>query len=143
MSSNKEIKLAPLQLAVPRHVAIIMDGNGRWATARGMDRSEGHREGARAVRRVVTRARERGVEVLTLYAFSAQNWSRPESEVERLMDLLVEFCEGERDLLMDKSIRFQAIGQRKRLPAYTRAAVEGLETITAGNDAMRLVVAQT
>ena len=129
------------EACIPRHVAIIMDGNGRWATARGLPRREGHREGARAVRKVVTRARERGVEVLTLYAFSAQNWSRSETEVERLMALLVEFCEGERDLLMDQGIRFQAIGQRRRLPEQTLLAVEALEAATADNDNMTLMVA--
>ena len=126
---------------IPRHVAIIMDGNGRWAKARGLPRSAGHRQGARSVRKVVTRARERGVEVLTMYAFSAQNWSRTEAEIEGLMSLLIEFCEGERDLLMDQGIRFQTIGQRARLPEETLAAVEALEVVTAGNSAMTLVVA--
>ena len=126
---------------VPRHVAIIMDGNGRWAKARGLPRSAGHREGARSVRKVVTRARERGVEVLTMYAFSAQNWSRTEAEIEGLMTLLIEFCEGERDLLMDQGIRFQTIGQRERLPEQTLAAVQALEAVTAANAAMTLVVA--
>jgi undecaprenyl diphosphate synthase len=124
-----------------RHIAIIMDGNGRWAKQRGLPRPEGHREGAKAVRRVVTRARELGVEVLTLYAFSAQNWVRPADEVERLMALLVEFCEGEHDLLMSQGIRFRAIGQRDRLPELARDAVEVLEHATRDNDRMHLLVA--
>ena len=126
---------------MPRHVAIIMDGNGRWANARGLARTEGHREGARAVRRVVTRARELNLEVLTLYAFSAQNWRRPEQEIETLMALLVEFCTEERPLLMEKQIRFRVIGQRSRLSQQARDAVEALESITADHDAMELVLA--
>ncbi|MFZ4579178.1 MAG: polyprenyl diphosphate synthase [Myxococcota bacterium] len=126
---------------LPRHIAIIMDGNGRWAAARDLPRSEGHRAGAKAVRKVVTQARLRGIEVLTLYAFSAQNWNRPADEVDRLMALLVEFCEGERDLLMDEGIRFRTVGDRTRLPAETRQAVETLEEITFKNSNMQLLVA--
>lgn len=130
----------PSQL-LPRHVAIIMDGNGRWAKGRGQSRSDGHRQGAKTVRMAVTRARELGIGVLTLYAFSSQNWARPGEEVESLMSLLVEFCESERNLLLDKQIRFRVIGERSRLPATVLAAVEALEQVTAGNEAMQLVVA--
>jgi undecaprenyl diphosphate synthase len=128
-------------LPMPRHVAVIMDGNGRWAAKRGLERTEGHRAGAEAVRRVVTRARELGVEVLTLYAFSAQNWKRPPTEVRELMGLLIDFCQKERALLMDKDIRFRVIGERSRLPRTARAAAEVLERVTRGNDAMQLVIA--
>ena len=127
--------------ALPRHVAIIMDGNGRWAQRRELGRSEGHKEGARAVRKVVTRARELGLDTLTLYAFSSQNWVRPQNEVDQLMALLVEFCEQERDLLLDKDIRFRIIGQRDRLPAFARSAAEALEAITAHATSMQLVIA--
>jgi undecaprenyl diphosphate synthase len=127
--------------ALPRHVAIIMDGNGRWAQRRELGRSEGHKEGARAVRKVVTRARELGLDALTLYAFSSQNWIRPQNEVDQLMALLVEFCEQERDLLLDKDIRFRVIGQRDRLPSFARAAAEALEAVTANNGSMQLVIA--
>ncbi len=126
---------------LPRHVAIIMDGNGRWAKGRGQSRSDGHRQGAKTVRMAVTRARELGIGVLTLYAFSSQNWARPGDEVESLMSLLVEFCESERNLLLDKQIRFRVIGERSRLPATVLAAIEALEEVTAGNSAMQLVVA--
>ena len=115
---------------LPRHVAIIMDGNGRWAARRDLPREEGHRVGARAVRKIVTRAREVGVKHLTLYAFSAQNWRRPLREVAQLMALLVGFCETERRLLLEKNIRFRIIGQRSRLPVPARGAVELLERIT-------------
>ncbi len=126
---------------VPDHVAIIMDGNGRWAQRRGLAREEGHRAGARAVRTIVTRAREIGIRHLTLYAFSAQNWQRPMREVAQLMALLVRFCESERRLLLDKNIRFSVIGQRSKLPVAARGAVELLERLTADNDAMQLTIA--
>lgn len=133
--------LTPGTAGLPQHVAIIMDGNGRWATSRGMTRSEGHREGARAVRKVVTRARELGLTHLTLYAFSAQNWRRPHTEVDQLMALLVEFCEQERQLLMDKDIRFRVIGERARLPSHARQAAELLEATTAHATSMQLLIA--
>lgn len=135
-------KMPPLDSSnVPRHVAIIMDGNGRWAARRDLPREEGHRVGARAVRKIVTRAREVGVKHLTLYAFSAQNWRRPMREVAQLMALLVGFCETERRLLLEKNIRFRIIGQRSRLPVPARGAVELLERITQDNTAMDLVIA--
>jgi undecaprenyl diphosphate synthase len=118
-----------------------MDGNGRWAQERGMPRSAGHREGAVAVRRVVTRARELGIEYLTLYAFSAQNWQRPADEVDQLMELLVEFCEKERGLLLDKQIRFRVIGERDRLPEHARTAIGYLEDATRDLGSMQLVLA--
>ena len=125
----------------PQHVAVIMDGNGRWAKQRGLPRTAGHREGARAVREVVTRARELGIPYLTLYAFSTQNWQRPSAEVEHLMDLLVEFCEKERKLMQDKRIRLRMIGRRDSLPAPARFAVESVETLTRQNKAMQLTIA--
>jgi undecaprenyl diphosphate synthase len=127
--------------APPRHVAIIMDGNGRWAKQRGLPRTAGHKEGAAVVRKITTRARELNIAYLTLYAFSAQNWQRPTDEVEQLMALLVEFCEKERNLLLDKDIRFRVIGERSRLPEAARSAVEYLEGVTANNSSMQLVLA--
>ena len=129
------------RLDLPRHIAVIMDGNGRWAASRGLPRTEGHREGARAVRKVVTRAREVGVEFLTLYAFSSQNWKRPKPEIRELMGLLIEFCHKERSLLQDKDIRFRIIGERDRIPLAARKAAEVLEKVTAGNRSMQLVIA--
>lgn len=126
---------------LPRHVAVIMDGNGRWAAERGKPRTEGHKAGAEAVRKVVTRARERGIEVLTLYAFSSQNWKRPKDEVRELMSLLIEFCHEERKLLMDKDIRFRIIGERSRVPRAARMAAEVLERVTRGNRSMQLIIA--
>lgn len=126
---------------LPVHVAVIMDGNGRWARQRGLDRTQGHREGARSVRAVVTRARELGIEYLTLFAFSTQNWERPSAEVEHLMSLLVEFCAAEQDLMRDKGIRMRVIGERDRLGDAARTAVEEVERATAENDKMQLAVA--
>ncbi|TVQ96362.1 MAG: isoprenyl transferase [Deltaproteobacteria bacterium] len=126
---------------VPRHVAVIMDGNGRWAAQRGKPRTWGHQEGARAVRAVVTRARELGVPWLTLYAFSAQNWRRPADEINALMALLIEFCQKERQLMMDKDIRLRVIGQRDRIPAPARFAAETVERATRDNRAMTLQIA--
>src|SRR5512132_3937223 len=90
---------------LPRHVAIIMDGNGRWAEARGLPRVAGHREGAEAVRAVTRAARRIGIEALTLYAFSSENWGRPEPEVGALMHLLAEFLDTERAEMLENGIR--------------------------------------
>lgn len=124
-----------------KHVAIIMDGNGRWAERRGLDRTEGHREGAKTVRRIVRHARESGLDWLTLFAFSSLNWGRPPYEVRELMDLLVQFLADEEQELLDNGIRLQAIGEREFLPKYVRDAVERVEASTAHGTDMRLVLA--
>src|SRR5216683_2987484 len=112
------------RLELPRHVAIIMDGNGRWAKNRGLERAAGHDEGARAVREVVRTCRERGIRYLTLYAFSLANWSRPKLEVEALMKLLIRFAEKEAAELKEKTINVNVIGDLDDLPTPTRHAVE-------------------
>jgi undecaprenyl diphosphate synthase len=127
--------------AVPRHVAIIMDGNGRWATRRGLPRSEGHRFGAAAVRRIVRAAPELGVETLTLYAFSAQNCARPRAEVAHLMHLLARFALKERTELLARRIRVLTIGDLGRLPAPARLALQALELASAKNRGMTLCLA--
>lgn len=137
--SNVTEQLDPERL--PVHVAVIMDGNGRWARQRGLDRTQGHREGARAVRAVVTRARELNIQYLTLFAFSTQNWARPSTEVSHLMELLVEFCAAEQDLMREKGIRMRVIGERDRLDETARQAIEEVERVTAHNDQMQLVIA--
>jgi undecaprenyl diphosphate synthase len=118
------------RVEVPRHVAIIMDGNGRWARQRGLERSAGHDEGARAVRTVVRTCRERGVRHLTLYAFSLANWSRPKLEVDSLMRLLIRFAEKEAAELKEKNIAVDVIGNLDDLPTATRRAVEALMAFT-------------
>jgi undecaprenyl diphosphate synthase len=126
---------------VPRHVAIIMDGNGRWAQGRGLPRVEGHREGARAVNRTVTACRELGVEYLTLYAFSEQNWARPDDEVGALMQLLSEYVHDERSQILDNRIRLTAIGDLDRLPDYVRGPLRALAQESADNSGMTLALA--
>ena len=108
---------------LPSHIGIIMDGNGRWAQLRGRDRVEGHREGSKAVRRIVRAARRLGIRALTLYAFSEQNWARPDLEVDALMQLLREFLLSERDEILDNGIRLNAIGNLGRLPAVVRTCL--------------------
>lgn len=127
--------------ALPRHVAIIMDGNGRWAQRRGLPRVEGHRQGAVAVREVVRAAREVGLRALTLYAFSSQNWQRPPQEVGTLMQLLRDYVIDERDEIMDNGIRLIAIGDVDRLPEFVREPLETLMRDSAGNRAMTLCLA--
>ncbi len=126
---------------LPRHVAIIMDGNGRWATARGLPRLEGHRKGADSVRDVTRAAREIGLQALTLYAFSSQNWSRPPDEVIGLMQLLHEFVHKERAEIMDNGIRLRAVGDIHRLPDFVREPLLELCRASAGNGGMILTLA--
>jgi undecaprenyl diphosphate synthase len=131
------VKSRPL----PRHVAIIMDGNGRWAEARGLPRVAGHREGSEAVRAVTRAARRIGLEALTLYAFSSENWARPDEEVGALMELLAEFLESERAEMMENGIRLAAIGDLERLPASVQAKLAAVRAETAGNRGMTLTLA--
>jgi undecaprenyl diphosphate synthase len=131
----------PSGARLPRHVAIIMDGNGRWAQRRGLRRIEGHREGAKSVRDVVRAAREVGLEAITLYAFSSQNWGRPADEVAELMQLLREFLVDEHDEIMENGIRLAAIGDINRLPAYVRDPLDGLRDESAKNRDMVLTLA--
>jgi undecaprenyl diphosphate synthase len=126
---------------LPAHIGIIMDGNGRWAQLRGKARVEGHREGSRAVRRIVRAARRLGIRALTLYAFSEQNWARPELEVDALMQLLRDFLLSERDDILDNGIRLNAIGNLGRLPAIVRAVLDPLRQDSARHDAMTLTLA--
>ncbi len=126
---------------IPRHVAIIMDGNGRWAKERGLPRLEGHRAGAESVREVMEACIELGVEYLTLYAFSSENWSRPATEVGALMSLLDRFLDEKAKDLDRQNVRLLAIGQLDRLPAKTRALIERIKARTANHTTMTLVLA--
>jgi undecaprenyl diphosphate synthase len=126
---------------LPGHVGIIMDGNGRWAHSRGLPRSHGHREGAAAVRRTVRVARRLGLRALTLYAFSEQNWARPEEEVDALMQLLRDFLLNEREEILDNGIRLNAIGNLGRLPALVRAVLDPLRRESEQNVDMVLTLA--
>ena len=126
---------------LPRHVGIIMDGNGRWAQERGLARIEGHRVGAESVKDIVRAARQMGVEALTLYAFSAQNWARPMDEVTALMELLRDYLLDERPEIMENDIRLRAIGDIDRLPALVREPLDALIADSGGNRSMSLVLA--
>jgi undecaprenyl diphosphate synthase len=130
-----------MQPGLPRHVAIIMDGNGRWALARKLPRIEGHRKGADSVRDVTRAARQLGLEALTLYAFSAQNWNRPPDEVKALMELLRDYLIEERAEIMDNGIRLTSIGQIERLPSFVREPLAALTADSAGNRGMTLCLA--
>jgi undecaprenyl diphosphate synthase len=126
---------------IPRHIAVIMDGNGRWAKERGLPRREGHRAGAESVREVTDTCIELGVQYLTLYAFSSENWHRPAAEVKALMSLLERFLAEKAKDLEHQQIRLLAIGQLDRLPAKTRALLEKIMARTANHQVMTLVLA--
>ncbi|MEW6719445.1 MAG: isoprenyl transferase [Thermodesulfobacteriota bacterium] len=127
-------------VSLPRHVAIIMDGNGRWARQRGLPRAEGHRMGSRAVREVVECARELGIPYLTLYAFSVENWGRPETEVRTLMSLLQEFLVSELPLMRRHGIRLRVIGEPSSLPAPVRRILDRTLAATGKNTEMTLTL---
>jgi undecaprenyl diphosphate synthase len=126
---------------VPQHVAIIMDGNGRWARERGKPREFGHRAGMKAVRETVEASGELGIEVLTLFAFSQENWHRPQREISALMSLLEIYVRKERDNLRDKNVRVRAIGDLERLGSRTRKALESVIRDTEGCDGLQLYLA--
>lgn len=126
---------------LPRHVAIIMDGNGRWAKSRLLNRIKGHEKGADAVRRIVRTCRNLNIAVLTLYAFSTENWQRPASEVKALMGLLKKFLRGEEQELKENNIRLGVIGQVQRLPADVRVVIDRVRASTAANDGLLLNLA--
>jgi undecaprenyl diphosphate synthase len=126
---------------LPRHVAIIMDGNGRWAEARGLARVRGHRAGVESVRAVTRHCARLGIEQLTLYAFSTENWKRPRTEVSTLMRLLRRYLIDERGELTDNGIRLTAIGRIDGLPGYVQEALRETERLTAKNPKMTLCLA--
>lgn len=130
-----------LRPASPVHVAIIMDGNGRWARSRGLPRTAGHRRGAEAARVAVETAARMGVQFLTLFAFSSENWKRPESEISDLMGLLRHYLRSEIGRFHESGIRLKVIGDRSRLSPDIVALISGGEERTAGNEKMTLIIA--
>lgn len=126
---------------LPRHVAFIMDGNGRWATARGLPRTEGHRRGLEALRRTIRHAGKIGIEVVTIYSFSSENWSRPESEVSFLMGLLRRFVQRDLSELHKSNVRIRVIGSRTDLEPGIAALLQEAEDLTRNNTGLNLVVA--
>jgi len=126
---------------MPKHVAIIMDGNGRWAKERGFRRIRGHEEGVHSVRAIAEEGARLGLEQVTLYTFSSQNWGRPPTEVSALMRLLRQYLVGERDTLMENDIRLVAIGRRGKLSKAVLRDLEDTERLTADNQGMILCLA--
>lgn len=124
---------------IPQHIAIIMDGNGRWATAQGKPRSYGHQAGVETVRRITSECVRLGVKYLTLYTFSTENWNRPADEVSALMGLVLSSLEDE--IFMKNNVRFRVIGDLKRLPDAVQQKLQETMDHTAANDAMTMVVA--
>jgi undecaprenyl diphosphate synthase len=139
--SERELRDRILTRPLPRHVAIIMDGNGRWATARGMPRVAGHGEGVKAVRNTVRAAGEVGIEYLTLYAFSSENWNRPSHEVSTLMNLLERSIDRELPELMARNVRFRVIGRPNGVPREVQRRIDHVVDATAANTGLTLLMA--
>ena len=142
MMADESPRLAQLRLngAIPRHIAIIMDGNGRWAAERGLPRSAGHQAGMASVREVVEACLQAGVEVLTLFAFSQENWQRPAAEIDALMALLEEYVAREAAELRDKGVAVRMLGELDRLSPAARGAVDRIESTTVAGRALALNV---
>ncbi|MBW2490694.1 MAG: isoprenyl transferase [Deltaproteobacteria bacterium] len=138
-SSSIHTDLDPLNL--PLHVAIIMDGNGRWAKKRLLSRIKGHEKGSEAVRTIVRACREIGIHILTLYAFSTENWQRPQTEISALMALLKKFLKSEQKELLDNNIRLNTLGQTERLPEDVRHELEKSKMLTKENTGLILNLA--
>lgn len=136
---EKLLGLKPEQL--PKHIAMIMDGNGRWAQRQGLPRIEGHRQGAKVVRRMVTECSNLGVRCLTLYSFSMENWKRPREEVEFLMHLCVEYLIRELPDMMDKEVRLRHVGRMAELPPYVQDRLRETMAATAANRGLTLALA--
>ncbi len=125
---------------IPQHVSIIMDGNGRWAKARGLDRVKGHIEGVESVRACLEAAAEEGVKYLSVYAFSEENWNRPQEEVTALMELMMRAMKNELKTFMDNDIRFMLLGNRARLSESLNKTIDEMMELTAGNTRTTLVL---
>jgi undecaprenyl diphosphate synthase len=129
------------EVLIPRHVAIIMDGNGRWAQTRGLPRSEGHRRGVEAVKRAAQFAGDNGIKFLTLFSFSSENWSRPQAEIDDLLNLLRYFIRRDLNDLNKNNVRIRLIGSRRRVPEDILEMISRAESDTAANTGLNLVVA--
>jgi undecaprenyl diphosphate synthase len=142
MSKSEPLRTLQIgEIAVPRHVAIIMDGNGRWASLRGLPRGEGHRRGVEALRRTVRAAGDLGIAYLTIFSFSAENWSRPPAEIRELMGLLRRFIRHDLADLHRSGVRVRIIGERDNLDTDIRRLLDEAENLTKDNDKLVLVVA--
>src|ERR1700737_5549665 len=142
MSKSEPLRTVGIgDIAVPQHVAIIMDGNGRWAAARGLPRGEGHRRGVEALRRTVRAAGDLGIGFLTIFSFSAENWTRPPSEVRELMALLRRFIRHDLAELHHSGVRVRVIGERQSLDRDIRRLLDEAEQLTKEKDKLVRVVA--
>src|SRR5262245_20993535 len=141
MSSHAPQLSQPARALLPTHVAIIMDGNGRWAKQRGLPRIEGHRHGAESARAIIRAAGELGIKYLTLYAFSAENWNRPKDEVDALMKYLVHYLKSETSELNKNNVRLEVIGQIYRLPENVQEHLKKSITTLSKNNGLTLVMA--
>ena len=139
---KKNISIEDLDMNnIPRHVAIVMDGNGRWAQKRGLSRSAGHRAGVETIRNVLKTCKKLGIEVLTLFAFSTENWRRPKSEVDGLMALLVEYLKKETKELNESNVRLKIIGDISKLPMHIQQEIHNSTQLTKDNDGIVLNLA--
>lgn len=129
------------QMKLPQHLAIIMDGNGRWANLQGKPRTYGHVKGTRVAKKIITECSRMGIKYLTLYAFSSENWLRPESEVSLLMKILHRYLRRETENLIKENVRFSVIGDLDRLPGHTMAAIESAMAATSHCTGLRLIFA--
>jgi undecaprenyl diphosphate synthase len=125
---------------IPAHVTIIMDGNGRWAKRKGLERLEGHKAGVESVKAAVEFAAENKIGYLSLFAFSEENWNRPQSEINGLMELMIDAIIREQKTLMDNAIRFRVIGDKSRLGVTLNSKIDEIEGITAPNDGLTLII---
>jgi len=140
LNKRKDIELDK-KAAIPLHIAIIMDGNGRWAKRRGLPRSAGHREGANTLKRIVRASDELGIKYLTAYAFSTENWSRPKEEVDELMSLLLEFLRNADNELAGKNVRIMVIGEAEGLSDEIRREINRITEKTKSNTGLTLLLA--
>ena len=137
-----DIHLDSIDLAnIPRHVAVIMDGNGRWAKERGLSRGEGHRAGVQGVRELIQGAHDLGVDYLTIYSFSTENWKRPEDEVSGLMALFAKTMLKELKPLLEKKVRIRLLGDVSKLPKHTREVFEEAQKVSSAETGMTLLIA--
>ncbi|MDZ4820175.1 MAG: isoprenyl transferase [Planctomycetota bacterium] len=141
LSATAESSLHLPKEKLPRHIAVIMDGNGRWAQRQGLPRIEGHRRGVSSVRRTTEECARLGIEQLTLYCLSSENWKRPQHELDFLMHLLEQYMIEERTTIMNQGIQVHVIGRREGIPAATLAEMDKTIAMTAGNTGMRLCLA--
>lgn len=140
-STSAQQSLCGADLKLPRHIAVIMDGNGRWAQRQGLPRIEGHRRGVASVRRVTEECARLGIEQLTLYCLSSENWKRPQEELEFLMQLLEQYMIEERSTIMEQDISVRIIGRREGVPPATLAEMDKTIAMTANNRGTRLCLA--